>query len=451
MKKMKKILFVSICTLMVAALAACGSGSSSNGSSETAAEAVSDTDASDVSDEDEPDVIEEEDAEDYVRIEVADYDPDDYVTLGDYKGLDIELQKYEVTDEDVEEEIESLLEEFAEEVDKESAEDGDYLSLSYKLTVDGADIEGTEEEDVLMQLGEEDLYAEFDEALRGAKAGDQVNIPIVLDDTYGDEYTDKEGIYVVNVDQVYAINTPELTDDFVKENTEYDSVDAYKEGIRANLSKSFEIESRSEAGESAIKAAAEKAEFKGFPEDLYNRTKQETEESYDYYSAMFGTDRDALISDEDLEAEVLDEVNNQILVKAVAKAENLVLDEEAYQTYLADNLAVYGYSDPASLEADYTREVLEEEALRDMVRNFLIENGNVTEVEPVDSDEEYYDDEDLDEEYYDDGDDASDEEYDDEDEYSDEDDEDLADEDEDEDDDVLIVLDEEDDLDDEEE
>ena len=454
MKIIKKTALTAVTVIAMTGLAACGgeADKTEETSTETAAQQVI------VEDGGESELSDETEAEDYEKIEVADYDPDEYVTLGEYKGLELELVKSEVTDDDVEEEIDSFLEEYAEEADKEAAEAGDYLIISYKITVDGQDVEGSEEEDALVQLGEEDLGTEFDEALTGAKAGDTLSIPVVLDDTYGDEYADKEGEYEVEVTQVYTVNMPELTDDFVKENTEYESVDAYREAVRERLIKSYEIENRTEAGEQAVRLAAAASAFTGYPEDLYNRTKYEMEESYDFYASMSGTDRDAWISDEELEAEILDEVNNQITVKAIAKAENLVLDDAAYAAYLEDNLAVYGYSDAASLEADYTREVLEEEALRDMVRSFLIDNGNVTELTAEEYDEKYgytfddeseYDDEDVyeegeDDEVYDDGEDSYDEEYDDSDDSEDY--EDAVIEEGDGDDGFIVVLDEEEDI-----
>ena len=330
--------------------------------------------------------LEEEDLPEEDEIVVADYDPEQYVTLGAYTGLTADIMKTEVSDEDIELQVETDLEEYSEEKDKEdAAEEEDYAVISYTVKVDGEEDEDLAVDDYEIVLGWGDAGEEIENAIIGHKAGEKVQVSVELDDSYGEDYVGKTGEFDIAINRVYTFVTPELTDDFAKEKLGYDTVDAYKESVKETLAADMSMSSRLEAGENLLAQVTAAAECSGYPEDLYESVARSTEEMYDYYASMFGTDREELITDEDLETAIKEEVNSQMVLKALARKENIELSDEEYQKYLEDNYNGYGFESAEELEDAYGETDLRTEAAREKVLNWLLENNQLNEI----SQEEY--------------------------------------------------------------
>lgn len=393
---MKKWTLLGLCLMLALSMAACGSSNTET----TAAETVDETEDAEGLDGEEEDEDGEEEDLGYEPIEVADYNPDDYVKLSEYKGLPVDLQKAEVLDEDVDYEIETVMEEYAEEKDKEEpSEEEDYVVADYTVSVDGKEIPDAAEENKDFYIGFAEFGYEVDEALTGVKVGDKVTAQTELDDMFGEEYEGKTGTFNLTVKRVYTYETPELTDEFAKEKLGAESADAYRESVKESLLQSAQASARSDAGEMLLSQIADESEITGHPDDLYASVEQELTNSYTYYAEMFGAELSDMISDEDLKEAVEDEVNMQMVMKAIIKAEKLELTDEEYQKFLEGAYEDYGYESAEELEADYSREELEVEALRSKVHEFLLANAQVTELTPeeysakYDTEEEYEDDE----------------------------------------------------------
>ena len=150
-----------------------------------------------------------------------------YLTLGEYKGLNVTKVKTEVTDDDVEAEIESALDENAEYTDVDrAAKDGDQVNIDFDGSIDGEAWDSDTDYDLV--IGSEDFQPEFEEHLIGAKAGDTLEFTITLSDDYDGDYAGKDADFKVTVNAVQEINVPELNDDYCKKYTDYDTVDAIR-------------------------------------------------------------------------------------------------------------------------------------------------------------------------------------------------------------------------------
>ncbi|MCD8125048.1 MAG: hypothetical protein LUE23_08445 [Lachnospiraceae bacterium] len=385
---MKKIRIWLLCLALVASLAAC----SSSGDTETTAAETEET-AGETSDE----TVEDETSG---ETEVAGYDASDYVTLGAYTGFEVDKVATEVTDEDVEEEIELEMEENATETDVDEAGDGDYLDIDYQVLVDGEavdienygeTIEGGSEEGRSLMIGFAELGTELDEALIGVTAGDTLSVDVTLDgDTFGEDLDGVEATIEVTVNRVYTYVTPELTDEYVQEYTDYDTVEEYTAAVQESLETSTEEYNLYEAGELALSLAVAEATFSGYPEDLYESTYEEYDELYTYYAEMFGMERSDLVSDDDLAAAAENEVCTLLVIQVIAEAEGLELTEEEYAEYIEESLDDYGVESEEELYEYYEEDDIRAEALREKVCEFILDNSTLVEMSQDEYDEKYY-------------------------------------------------------------
>lgn len=327
-----------------------------------------------------------------------------YVTLGEYKGLEVTKIKSEVTDEVLSDEIEYVLEENTEyhDVDR-AAKNGDLVNVSFTGTVDGEISEDASAEDMDLEVGAGDFLEDFENAVVGMKAGDEKTVDVDIPEDYFDETVAGQKItFDITVNSISEVKKPELTDEFVSSISEYQTVDEYKEGLRKELLDSMEADNSYTAGSDALYMVIENSTFDGYPEDLYEECETLYEESNQYYAELLGMDvADLEGSEEETKEAVVSLVNEEMVIQSIAAKEKLEVSEEEYTSYVTSNLADYDCDSVEEFEAMYSKEDTMDEILREKVQNFLLENAAVTEI----SEEEYYGDGYYDgEDYEDDGD-----------------------------------------------
>lgn len=368
------------------------SASEEDAQDETAADDSGEAD--DSTDEDEQDLTdteEDEDTgleeEDLSKVVPADYlvqDADKYVTLGETKDLEAVQYTYEITDDMVQDEIDSELSEASEEIstDKPSVEgDTVYFTMTYK--VEGDDSQDGEEEDSSVILGQEDYGAEFDEKLTGVSAGDKLDFSVSYDeDMWMEEWAGKTVDFSVEVSDVVQVEVPEYNLDYVKENTEYTTLEEYEQSIREYLEEEYTNRSYYDVTESLLEAAMANATFDGYPQELYDQCKEEILSSYSMFVGEDNTIDDVLemfgITDEDVQSETEKLVNRYLFISAYCKANDITADGEEYKDYVTKNADYYG-EDAASFEVGYTREYLVENLYDEKVKELLYDSAKITE------------------------------------------------------------------------
>lgn len=313
----------------------------------------------------------------------------EYLKLGEYKGLEINKIKTEVTDEDVEYEIESLLEENAEynEVDR-GAEDGDQLNIDFTGTLDGEEFEEGTDSDYDLVLGSGDFDETFEEQLIRAKAGDTLQVTQTFTEDYDEELAGKTAIYDVTVNSVQEVSIPELTDEYCKENTDYASVDEYRTGVRKELEEYYEDSNTYTAGSDALSLVISNSEFSGYPQELYDECKKEYDASNEAMAEMFGMDVSDFASDDETKSAVTEMVYTRMAVTEISEREKITVSDEEYKEHVNSIYEESGYASAEEYEADYNKESTMYEILYDKVIDFLMKNAKVTEV----TEDEYYDD-----------------------------------------------------------
>ena len=191
------------------------------------------------------------------------------------------------------------------------------------------------------------------------------------------------------MESVCTLDIPEY-DDVYAESMGYTSTEEYESAVRESLVISYEDLSYSDAAESLILAAVDLTEFSGYPEDLYEACKEETES---YYLMFIGGDSTEDIYDtfgiaeEDLESEILSTVYRRLFISAYCAENDITVTEEEYTDYLNALADAYGYESAVAAEEDYTREALVWTVYESKVTDILFESAKITEI-PYSEEEE---------------------------------------------------------------
>jgi trigger factor len=181
-------------------------------------------------------------------------------TLGEYKGVEVGKREVEISDDEINAELDRLRERSAKlDTVERAAATGDFVVMDFAGTLDGEPFGGGEGRDQMVELGSGRLVPGFEEQLEGASAGDERTVTITFPDDYGaDELAGKEAQFAVTVKEVKAKELPELDDELAAE-AGFDTLDELKDDIRERLSEvqqsRVEAEFREAALDSAVRAA----------------------------------------------------------------------------------------------------------------------------------------------------------------------------------------------------
>lgn len=313
------------------------------------------------------------------------------IDLPNYKGRNIEVTNPEVTEEDVEEQTTRMLEQFAtvEEVDRPAGE-GDFLSLDLEAVSDGEAIEDAKAEDILYEIGTGMLIEGVDEQLKGVAAGDEVIFTAPLPDGFG-ERAGEEVDFKITVHEVKERILPGMTDEWVDENTEFDTAEELMEMLRERLADAKLRSASEEYSEKALSTLRDqidieipdgliRAEMDRHLHDFLHRLEQAELELEDYFQAS-GTTQEQFLADLRDQAEL--SIRNRLVLDAVIEAEDLQVNEEDMSNAL-QSLASQA-EDPAEYMKTFQERgqglALASDILRNRALEAILSNAN-----PVDED-----------------------------------------------------------------
>jgi len=263
----------------------------------------------------------------------AEVDVKPEITLPDYEGLEATVDDITVSDADVEEQIQALRERFATLSDVERpAADGDFVVIDLTAPRDGAVVEGADLTGMSYQVGRGGMIDGLDEALVGMTAGGEKTFATQL---VGGDLVGQDVEVLVRVTQVQEQDLPELDDDFAQEASEFDTVAELQEDVRERLTRGKRLEQAAAARDAVLEALLEKMEVPlpdGIVTDELNARRQSIEQQL----AFAGMTMDAYLEEEgqtleefeaDLERRVRDAVAAQFVLDAVAKKEQIGVDQ----------------------------------------------------------------------------------------------------------------------------
>lgn len=272
------------------------------------------------------------------------------VEVKDYMGVEAEQEKAQVSDESVQAEIDNMLKRNARmiTVDRESKK-GDTLIFDFKGFVDGEQFEGGTAERHELKLGSGMFIPGFEEQLEGLKAGDSKNVEVKFPENYTEELAGKDATFECLVHEVKEEEIPELDDEFVKDVSEFDTVDELKEDIKKR-----QLENAKNMVVSRAKDAVVEKVYENNPvdvpdvmvEDEITRMIQEIGQQLSYqgltvdnYLQYMGKDMSEMRNE--LREDAAKKVGTRIVLMSIIDKENIEVSEEEMEAELAKIAEAY--------------------------------------------------------------------------------------------------------------
>ena len=186
------------------------------------------------------------------------------VTLGEYKGLEVEADLQKVTDEMIDARIEEDRRKASRTIDVEDrpVEDGDTVNLDYAGTVDGVAFAGGTAQGQTLTIGSHQFIPGFEEQMVGMQIGDEKDLPVRFPDEYhAEELKGKDAVFHVKVNGIQKTEVPELDDDFAADISEYDTFKEYKDAIVRELTDRINKNNEVTTENALVEKAAENAQI----------------------------------------------------------------------------------------------------------------------------------------------------------------------------------------------
>lgn len=345
------------------------------------------------------------------------YQAEDYVTLGDYMGLDVSLNEadYQVTDADVESYADQMIlysNPYVADESRTVVEADDIVDADYVGKKDGEPFDGGSAENQIIDVAKNasvagNGYIEgFTDGLIGAKVGESVDCEVTFPEDYGsEELKGQKVVFTFTVNSVGSLVTREtLTDEFVKENLEADSVEAFYADLRGYLEQNAKTKRESDVRAAVIQAVTETCSVSSLPDGLLDAR-------VDEYVALFkkryypeGTDfaeflqTNYNVTEEEFYSQnqegLKTSLTQELIFEAIAKKENLKFDQDEYDQYIANIVSNGGYGSEDALyesygkDREYGKKYFEKVYIVNKACNLVMENANVNYAKPPETEQE---------------------------------------------------------------
>lgn len=274
------------------------------------------------------------------------------VTLGEYKGLEVEKTDTAVTDEEVDAQVEKERDSNARTITVEDrpVQKGDQTIIDFEGFVDGVAFEGGKGEDYPLTIGSDAFIPGFEDQLIGAEKGAEVEVKVQFPAEYhAEDLAGKPAVFKVTVKEIKAKELPALDDDFAQDVSEFNTLEEYKADVRKKLEDKKEAAAKEAKEEAAIAKAIENAQM-DIPEAMIDtQTRQMMDEfasrlqqqglALQQYYQFTGMDNDKLA--EQMKPNALKRIQTRLVLEAVVKAEDIKATEEEYKAEVEKMAKMY--------------------------------------------------------------------------------------------------------------
>ena len=322
---------------------------------------------------------------------LKDINVEDYVTLGEYKGLEIKLDELIVTEEDVDDYIAYLLQSdtvYVEVTDR-PVQEGDNVIIDFVGKLDDVPFEGGTGSSSSLIIGSGMFIPGFEEGVIGMEIGETKDVEAVFPDPYlnDPDLSGKTAVFTVTLNGIKGPQVPELTDEYVTDLgiegiTDVESFKTYlHDGMIALQQDDYELE-RSNL---AVEAAFSNTVFTGVPEEIVNRLNSVITNTVSTYAQIYGMSvADVVVASyggtaEDYEATLYQQAETTaqqyMMMQAIALKEDISVSDEEVEEELAQEAADYGYSDVEEYKEAVDVEAYREYLMTQKVIRFLSDNA----------------------------------------------------------------------------
>ena len=302
------------------------------------------------------------------------------VTLGEYKGIQVEKAPIEVTDEEIEAQVNKEREANSRTVTVEdrAVQKGDIATIDFEGFVDGVAFDGGKGENYDLEIGSNTFIPGFEDQLVGAEIGKELDVNVTFPEEYGaKELAGKEAVFKCKVNGIKVKERPEADDEFAQEVSEFDTLDEYKADIKAKLLKDKEDEAKRAKEDAVIGKIVENATM-DIPDAMVEYQTQQMLDDFglrmqsqglsleQYFQFTGMTEADYK---EQMKPRALQNIQSRLVLEAVAEAEKLEATEEDLEKEYAKMAEQY------KLDVDKVKEIFGEYQKEELKKDIVIQKA----------------------------------------------------------------------------
>ncbi len=314
-------------------------------------------------------------------------DIDKYITIGQYKGLSLEKVVETITDTEVEGSISQDLAMTKEEVKDGVVEEGDTVTVNYVGTENGKEFNGGSAENQEITIGSGGYIPGFEDGILGMKKGETKDVPLTFPEDYIEpSMSGKDVVFKITLQSFKR--APELNDDWVAKNTDFKTVEEYKEDKKKLLQESAEKMAESVLYQTAWNQVYEASEVKEYPEKDVKEAYAEFETQIKSYAKQGGMELEDYLESQQVSQEAFESqcqeyaearVKQNLILQGIMDAEGITLEDKESLAVQDELIQTYGVQDLAALVDTYGQTSVDTTIGLIRVERFIVENANVEE------------------------------------------------------------------------
>lgn len=302
------------------------------------------------------------------------------VTLGEYKGIEVEKTDTSVSDEDIENEINRVLEQNARTVDVQDrpVKEKDIAIIDFEGFMDGEAFEGGSGKDFNLTIGSHSFIDNFEEQLIGASIGDEKEVNVTFPENYqSKDLAGKPAVFKVKINAIKEKELPEMDDELVKDISEFETVDEYKEDVKKRLSEEKEGHAKRVKEDAVVEKIIENSTME-LPEPMIDtqvnqmanefvRNIQRQGLSPEMYFQYTGVSQEKFM--EELRPQAIHRIKTRLVMEAVVKAEDIKVSDEEYDEEVNKMAGSY------RMEIEEMKKMLDDEAKENIILDLSIQKA----------------------------------------------------------------------------
>ncbi len=302
------------------------------------------------------------------------------VTLGEYKGIQVEKASEEVTDEDVAAELVRIQNQNSRliTIEDRPVEDGDQAVIDFDGSVDGVAFDGGKAEDYPLTIGSHSFIDTFEEQLIGKSIGEECEVNVTFPQEYhAKDLAGKPAVFKVKIKEIKKKELPVLDDEFASEVSEFDTLDEYKADLRKGLEEKKKKEAASENEDRVVEAVVANAsmdipepmiesQVEGLVQD-YARRMYSQGIAFDQYMEYTGMTKDSL--KEQMRPQAVKRIETRLVLEAVAEAEKLEVTDERLEEEIQKMAEAY------KMEAEKLKEHMGDAEKKQMKQDIAVQEA----------------------------------------------------------------------------
>lgn len=312
-------------------------------------------------------------------------DVDKYITIGQYKDLSLEKVVESVTDTELEESINQDLDSTKEEVKDGTVQEGDTVVVNYVGTEDGKEFNGGSADNQEITIGSSGYIPGFEDGIIGMKKGETKDLPLTFPEDYFEpSMAGKDVVFKITLQSFKR--APELNDDWVAKNTDYKTVDEYKEGKKKTIQENAEQMAESVLYQSAWTTVYDASEVKEYPQKDIEEAYAEFETQIKAYAKQGGMELEDYLESQNVSQDTFDsqcqqyaeaKVKQNLILQGIMDAEGMTLEDKESLAIQDELIQTYGAKDLAALVDTYGQASVDATIGLIRVERFIVDKAKV--------------------------------------------------------------------------